>query len=56
MIYDGTCTIADIEGQTKLIAQRGESLLVQRQIPTDIKYKRLIKLTKGEVETVEDNA
>ena len=56
LIYDGTCTLADIEKQTKLIAQRGESLLVQKQIPDDIKYRRLIKLTDGEVETVEDNA
>lgn len=56
LIYDGTCTLADIEKQTKLIAQKGESLLVQKQIPDDIKYRRLIKLTDGEVETVEDNA
>lgn len=56
LIYDDTCTIADIEKQTKRLSENGESLLVQKQIPSDIKYKRLIKLTKGEVEKVEDNA
>lgn len=68
LLYDDTCTIADIECQTALLAKKGESVMVQKQVssnvgqmpdnkPTlDIKYRRLIKLTKGEVETIEENA
>ena len=84
LIYDDTCTIADIETQTRQFTEKGESVLVQKQTAfsleqpselsdrnenvsdikqisdvkpmSNIKYRRLITLTKGEVNTVEENA
>ena len=81
LLYDDTCTIADIEAQTRQFTEKGESVLVQKQttvlteqLPasndngsdikqtsnirpaSNIKYRRLITLTKGEVNTVEENA
>ena len=84
LLYDDTCTIADIEAQTRVFTEKGESFLVQKQTTfsleqlsersdrnenvsdikqisnvkpmSNIKYRRLITLTKGEVKTVEENA
>ena len=87
LLYDDTCTIADIEKQTRFLAEKGESVLVQKQptvlteqlpdsnepisdvkqtsdtkpmsnsrLSSTIKYRRLITLTKGEVNTIEENA
>ena len=36
LLYDDTCTIADIEKQTLLLAEKGESVLVQKQITLPI--------------------
>lgn len=68
LLYDATCTIADIQRQTALLTAKSESVMVQKQVastvgqgldnkPTfDITYRRLIKLSKGEVELIEENA
>ena len=75
LLYDDTCTIADIEAQTRQFTEKGESVLVQKQATflteqlsdskdnvsnikpmSNVKYRRLITLTKGEVETIEENA
>ena len=53
LIYDDTTNIFYIEKQIKAITEKGESVLAQSTIPTDIKYKTLIKLINGEVVTNE---
>lgn len=56
LIYEEDCTVDDIEKQVSALMAEGESVLVRKQVPADIKYRRMIKLTKGKVETVEENA
>ena len=56
LLYDDTCTIDDVEKQINQLNKQEESVLVQRQLPSNIKYRRLLKLTNGEVEIIENNA
>ncbi len=44
LIYGEKTPIAEIERQTSALTEKGESFLVQREIPEGIKYKKLIKL------------
>jgi ATP phosphoribosyltransferase regulatory subunit len=53
IIYDDTTAICDLEKQINFLIAKGESVVAQRDIPTDLKYKNLIKIKNGEVVTNE---
>ncbi len=53
LVYDKETNICEITKQIKGITSKGESVLAVSDIPNDIKYKTLIKLTNGEVVTNE---
>ncbi len=56
LVYDENSTIEDITRATAAITAKGESVRVQKQVPADMTYKRLLMLNEGEVKTVEENA
>lgn len=49
LIYDEGCPISEIEAMAKQATTGGESILLQRQIPPGIRYRKLITMTKGGV-------
>ena len=49
LIYDEGCPIPEIEAMAKQATTGGESILLQRQIPPGIRYRKLITMTKGGV-------
>ena len=56
VIYDALSDISQIEKAVKTVADGGESVMLQRKIPSGIKYRRLVKIINGEVKTVENDA
>lgn len=56
LLYDDGESLASIRAQVDALTKKGESVMVQRQIPENIRCKRLLKLRSGEVEILENNA
>ncbi|MBR5782857.1 MAG: ATP phosphoribosyltransferase regulatory subunit [Clostridia bacterium] len=46
LVYED-CTVSQIKAQTDALIEKGESVLVQKSIPSDVKYKKLIRLQGG---------
>lgn len=56
LIYDENTLPDQIRQVADALMCNGESVLVQQNKPEQLKYKKLIKIEKGEVKTVENNA
>ena len=55
VLYD----TVDLDGLQKLVTQlqsEGKSVMVQRDLPEDIRYRQIVKLQGSEVQTLENNA
>ncbi len=50
LLYDGSCSIAQIEAKAKQLTASGESILLQRQLPPGLRYRKLVTMTKGGAE------
>lgn len=47
LLYDDSCSIAEIEAKAKELTKTGSSILLQRQLPPGLRYRQLITMTKG---------
>lgn len=56
LLYDGGTALSDIRRQAEALTQSGSSVLVQRCVPENIRYKKLLKLDGSEVRILENNA
>lgn len=56
LLYGEGESLAALRAQVDALTGQGESVMVQRCIPENIRYKRLWQLRNGEVETLENNA
>ena len=53
LIYDNTTPLAELSRQAQALEGR---TLLQRDVPEGLRYRRLMKITNGEVECLEENA
>ena len=56
LLYDETTSLSTIRQQAQSLTAQGISVLVQRTMPENIRYKQLMKINGNEVETLENNA
>ena len=56
LLYDETSGLDAVRAQADRLTARGCSVLVQRNMPENIRYRQLLKLREGEVEVLEDHA
>ncbi len=56
LLYEDGAKLSEISGAVKKLSENGEKVLAQKIKPEKIRYKRLIKLSGAEVETLEENA
>lgn len=56
LLYDKQTPIAVIRRQATELTRQGKSVMVQPDVPENIKYKQLIKLQGSEVQILENNA
>ena len=56
LLYDETSGLDVVRAQADRLTARGCSVLVQRNVPENIRYQQLLKLCEGEVEVLENNA
>lgn len=49
LIYDESCSIPEIEAMAREATAAGESILLQRQLPPGIRYRRLVTMEKGRI-------
>lgn len=56
LLYDPDAALSVIRQQAEALTAQGISVLVAQEKPVDIRYKKLLKLTGNEVQTLENNA
>ena len=56
LLYDNETDIKMLNATVKKISENNQSVTALKKIPQNIKYKTLLKLTNGEVQTLENNA
>ena len=56
LIYGENENIFSLNKEIKRLMANGESVLAQKDIPEEIKYKKLMKFEDGEVKNIENNA
>lgn len=56
LLYDETSGMEAVRAQADRLTAQGCSILVQRSLPENIRYRQLLKLREGEVEVLEDHA
>lgn len=56
LLYDDSTSLSDIRRQADALARAGHSVLVQRQLPENIRCRQLVKLHGSEVELLENHA
>lgn len=56
LLYEDGAAIPEIRRAADALIESGSTVMVQREKPENIRYKKLFKLCGGEVETLEDNA
>lgn len=56
ILYDNSCEPQAVKAAVKSVRDEGKSVTVQKVKPEKIKYRRLMKLSKKGLETVENNA
>lgn len=55
-LYDDTMSIKEVEKTAALLSENGESVMLQKNIPSDIRCRKIVKITSGEVKTIETDA
>lgn len=50
LLYDSSCSIAQIEAKAKQLTASGHSILLQRQLSPGLRYRKLVTMTKSEAE------
>ena len=56
VLYDGESDLCRLKDTVNGIADKGESVLVVKNVPEKLRYKRLMRFEGKEVKTLEDNA
>lgn len=56
LLYDEDEELCRISKAVRELSEDGKSVLAERRVPEKIRYKKLMKLEKGWVKTLEDNA
>ena len=56
LLYEEHTDLSQIRAQANALMQTGRSVMVQRKLPENIRYKQLIRLTGSEVDILENNA
>ena len=56
LLYDGTASPSAVQRAVGAITEQGESVVALKALPERLKYRRLLRLTEGGVETLEANA
>ena len=56
LLYDNDEELSKVSRTVKELSEDGKSVMAQRTLPEKIRYKKLMKLEKGWVKTIEDNA
>lgn len=56
ILYDETSDISMLNDAVKMMTSAGKSVMAQKQIPSKIKYRQLLKLNEKGVEMLENNA
>ena len=52
LLYDGETTLAELSARVQELKNAGRRVLVQRTVPENIRVKRVLKLTDGEVREI----
>lgn len=55
LLYDEKADLETIRSQVTRLTAQGSSILVQRNLPENIRYRQLLKLQEGEVKVLEDH-
>ena len=55
LLYDGNCDAADLASAVNTLVAEGKTVMAQRNVPENIKYKELLKLNGKEVDVLENN-
>jgi len=56
LLYSPDAALASVQRQVQALTDQGYSVMVQRQQPDNVRYKRLMNLSNSEVEILENNA
>ncbi len=56
LLYDNTTALSVIRRKAKELIDSGLSVMLQQAVPEDCRYRQLMKITNGEVQTIETNA
>ena len=56
VLYDAKSDLSALSDTVKLLSENGKTVMVQRELPDDIRYKQLLKLNERGVEILENNA
>ena len=56
VLYDENSDLSALSDTVKLLSENGKTVMVQRELPNDIRYKQLLKLNERGVEILENNA
>ncbi|MBQ9059968.1 MAG: ATP phosphoribosyltransferase regulatory subunit [Firmicutes bacterium] len=56
LLYDETAKITQLNDTIRNLTHEGHTVVAQRKIPDKLKYKRLMRLTDGEVTEIETDA
>ena len=56
VLYDESSDLSALCDTVNLLSENGKTVMVQRELPTDIRYKQLLKLNERGVEILENNA
>ena len=56
VLYDENSDLSALSDTVNLLSENGKTVMVQRAIPQDVRYKQLLKLNERGVEILENNA
>ncbi len=56
LLYESDASLSCVQAQVKELVEQGYHVLAQRDIPATIRYKKLMKLSNGEVTVIENHA
>lgn len=56
MLYDDSLDFLTVKNAVNSVIAGGQSVMAQKEIPSKIRYKKLVKITEEGVETLENNA
>ena len=56
LLYEDGCELSALSDAVKLLSENGKSVMVQKSVPKDIRYRQVLKFRERGVEIVENNA